>query len=330
VTARPGPAMERQFTPVPLPPEDCPILGVSPAIRRAIGLALRFAPTELPILLVGPTGSGKELFARCIHQWSGRRGAHVDVNAGALPREMVESLLFGHRKGAFTGAMESSDGLLVAADGGTLFLDELTSLPPEGQAKLLRVLETGEVRALGAAANRAVRCRFVAAVQEDVDGRVRRGEFRLDLYQRVAGVVIRLPALAERPEDIVPLARVFARTHARELTPEAEVVLGGYGWPGNVRELRAAVIRASFLTQGQGVDAGAMLEAIELSAPREEVRVSGPTPGVDSEELIALCRRHRWDVGSAARAIGIGRSTLYRRLRETGIDPMRWRGNGGG
>lgn len=314
------------LTPLPLPPAGCPIVGVSPAIRRAIGLAQKFAATDFPILLVGPTGSGKELFAREIHRWSARTGPWVDVNAGALPRDMVESLLFGHRRGAFTGAVESTEGLLVAAGAGTFFLDELTSLPLEGQAKLLRVLESGEVRPLGATANRPVGCRFVAAVQEDLEARIAAREFRLDLYQRLAGVVIRLPGLADRPEDILPLARVFARERSGQLTPLAEGALGEYRWPGNVRELRAAVHRAALFSETADISEAAVREAIDLCAARTQ-RHSAPTAAVPevNASLIELCRRHAWDVGRAAQAIGLGRSTLYRKLRASGIDPARWR-----
>jgi DNA-binding NtrC family response regulator len=324
-------AIERQtwqVTPVPLPPVDCPIIAVSPEIRRAIGLALRFAPTDLPILLVGPTGSGKEMFARYIHEWSGRRGALVDVNAGALPREMVESLLFGHQRGAFTGAHADTPGLIAAADGGTLFLDELASLPLEGQAKLLRALESGEIRPLGATRNRPLCCRFVAAVQDDIDRRVRDGEFRLDLYQRLTGLVIRLPALIERTEDILPLARGFARGTGRRLSTGAEGVLLEYPWPGNVRELKAAILRAGFLApDGDEVGAPTMRDAIALGAPVEPPKVSTRGSSWSVEALTTLCAANDWDIGRAARITGIGRATLYRRLRSAGIDPGRWREN---
>ena len=322
-------ALERQIwypTPVPVPTEDCPILGRSPAMMNAIGLALRFAVSELPILLIGPTGSGKEMFARQIHRWSRRPGALVDVNAGALPREMIESLLFGHRRGAFTGAMADTQGLLAAADGGTFFLDELGSLPSEGQAKLLRALEQGEIRPLGAARNVPVRCRFVAAVQEDIDRRVLDGRFRLDLYQRLTGVVIRLPALAERRDDIVPLARAFAASGGRTLSTAAEELIVDYGWPGNVRELRAAVIRATFLSaEGAEVTPDVVREAIALGAPVEAGRRAVKPVQMTVDALITLCEAHDWDIGRAARTSGVARATLYRRLRAAGVDPARSR-----
>lgn len=304
---------------------ECPIIGVSDAIRRAVGLASRFAATDLPILLVGPTGSGKELFARQIHVWSGGPGEFVDVNAGALPRDMVESLLFGHRRGAFTGATSETRGLIPAAKDGTLFLDELASLPHDGQAKLLRAIESGEVRRLGDTVSLKVRCRFVAAVQEDIDGRVRRGEFRLDLYQRLAGVVIRLPALAERREDLLPLARSFAAGLGCALLPEAEAVLKKYAWPGNVRELKIAMQRARFLADSTPIDGGVMREAIELG------RAGGAPWAVvgggeeEAQALVEVCREHGWHVGRTARALGVGHATLYRKLRRAGVDISMWR-----
>lgn len=325
MTARAEPSTVPRCTPVPLPPGDCPVVGVSPAIRRAIGLALRFAPTELPILLVGPTGSGKELFARQIHTWSGRRGALVDVNAGALPREMVESLLFGHRRGAFTGATVEARGLIAAADQGTLFLDELASLPVEGQAKLLRAIESGEVRPLGGTAKRRVRCRFIAAVQEDLDERIRSGAFRADLYQRLAGVVIRLPALAERPEDVVPLAREFAAAADHFFDLDAESELQAYAWPGNARELKVAVHRAGFLGTTEVIVGEAMREAIELGTIGPSGAPLRVGEGAHVHALVDLCRSHAWDVQRAAAALGVGRATLYRRLRGAGIDPSLWR-----
>lgn len=320
----PGPAVGH--TPVPGIPDDSPIVGISPAIRRAVTLAIRFAATDLPILLMGPTGSGKELFARQIHEWSGRPGPWMDVNAAALPREMVESLLFGHRRGAFTGALHSAEGLLLAAGAGTFFLDELPSLPLEGQAKLLRALETGQVRPLGETANRPVRCRFIAAVQDDLAERIARGEFRNDLYQRLAGVVIRLPALTDRPEDVIPLARVFARERGCQLHPSAEPSLHHYQWPGNVRELRGAMHRAAHLEEGNEITAATIREAIELSSP-PNARPSTGGPQL-AQPLIELCRSFEWDVTRAAAAVGVGRSTLYRKLREAGVDPARWRFEG--
>lgn len=305
---------------IPWPLGDgTPIIGISPAIQRAIALARRFAPTGTPILLVGPTGCGKELFARQIHLWSGRPGAFIDVNAAALPREMIESLLFGHRRGAFTGATEAADGLMAAAGGGTLFLDELASLPPEGQAKLLRAVENGEVRRLGDVTNRAVECRFLGAVQDDLEERITRGSFRADLFHRLAGAVIRLPALAERREDIGLLARHFAAGCGAVLPAASEGELLQHDWPGNVRELRSAVIRARHLEDQEVISPQAIRDALALTSTLGGRLGLGAAAIADP--LIELCRRHAWDIGRAAADAGVSRATLYRRLRAQGIKP---------
>lgn len=300
------------------------IVAESPSMKRALHLARRFAPTRIPILLVGATGTGKELFAQHIHAWSGRRGELVDVNCGALPKDLVEGLLFGHRRGAFTGAVETVTGLIEAAREGTLFLDEVCSLPAEAQVKLLRVLETGEVRRLGESVGRRVDFRLVAAAQEALAPRVAAGTFRMDLYQRIAGVVIGLPALVERLEDLVPLARWFAAQAGRELAPESARVLAGYGWPGNVRELRLVIERAGWLTSDEVLGSAAIAEAIELGAPvLTHVGADGgsPSEALDPERarLVAACHDYNGDPRRVATALGIGVSTLYRRLESAGL-----------
>ena len=306
------------------------IVGRSPAIRRALALAERFSRTTLPILLVGATGTGKELFAEFIHRRSGRRGPLVDVNCGALPREMVESLLFGHRRGSFTGASESVQGHVERSSGGTLFLDELATLVLEGQVKLLRVLETGVVQALGSASKITVDLRILSAVQAGILREVETGRFRRDLYQRVAGVVIELPPLSARPEDIVPLSVHFAALRGQRLEPAAEQVLLNYSWPGNVRELRLAIERAGELVEDGVLPAAAVAEGIGLGAPSADVsavptgsRKSKPRrPELqDAERLVRECQAASWNIEEAARGLGVSRASLYRSLRKFGIQP---------
>ncbi len=260
------------------------IVGVSPAIRRALGLAERYARTRLPVLLVGATGTGKELFAEHIHQRSGRAGPLVDVNCSALPRDMV--------------------------------------VIPEAQGKLLRVLESGQTQPLGAAAKRQVDLRVICAVQDDIWTALDRGRFRRDLFQRVAGVVIELPPLAARPEDIISLAEHFANLQGRRLEGGAESVLLNYPWPGNVRELRMAIERAGQLVEDGTLPQQAVAEAIALGGPGQSTSSEGGQPLssiLSRDDLLAVLDRAAWDVDRAATALQIGRTTFFKRLKALGI-----------
>ncbi len=299
----------REKPPVP------PIIGDSAEIRRLADLARRIAPSTHPILLVGETGVGKEVFAQNIHAWSRRRGRMVDLNCGAFPRELMEGLLFGTRRGSYTDAVDSK-GLIAAARGGTLFLDELHCLPLEGQAKLLRVLDTGEVQRLGDERPRRVRFRLVAAVQEDIADRITLGDFRRDLFQRIAGYVLNLPSLAERPEDVMPLARHFAAREGRDLHPACERVLRHRTWPGNVRELKFAIQRAAALAEGGVVTPVALAKSLAIAPPRLAMRSSVFPSDID---VLEACEAQRWSAQRAAAALGISRITLWRRLRAMGL-----------
>jgi DNA-binding NtrC family response regulator len=294
---------------------------------RAKALAEHFAPTNLPVLLLGATGTGKDLLAQWIHHWSGRRGAMVDVNCAALPRELVEAELFGHGPRAFTGARAGKAGLLEAADGSTLFLDEVDSLAWEAQAKLLRVLETGQVRRVGETGTRRVDVRVIAAGQEELPDRVTKGVFRADLYHRLAGVVIELFPMAVRAGDLLPLARHFAECQGRTLSAETEDLLLRYEWPGNVRQVRYAVERAACVAEDGVITARAMARAIDLGAAavsgggagsaRPEASTSN-APGYT--ELLAVCAAAQWQAQRVAERLGVGRSTIYRWLSGYGID----------
>lgn len=296
------------------------ILGQSDVMRQAVGLAERFASTGLPILLVGATGTGKELFARHIHQLSGRRGEFVDINCGALPRDMVESLLFGHRRGAFTGAVTDMPGLVTRASGGTLFLDELCSLSAEAQVKLLRVLESGQVRALGQTRNVSVQFRLVAAVQEELAARLEAGSFREDLYHRIAGAVVYLPRLSERAGDVAILAAHFAAGYGRILGSGAIALLEQHSWPGNVRELRAVIDRAALLTDREALDASSLTEALNQGAFTFRSHTASLPNGAKRRlALLAACAANDWDPVRIAATLGMSRATLYRRLKHEGI-----------
>jgi len=294
------------------------IVGRSKAIVRARELVERFAPTTLPVLLVGARGTGKELFAQEIHQRSGRGGEFVDVDCPALPRDVVDGLLFGFRRGIFTGARESHVGLIEQSSGGTLFLDELLGLDFEAQRKLLRVLETRTVRPLGERSKRALDLRVVAAVQGDAETSRWSGGLRDDLFDRLRGVVIELPPLAARPEDVLPLADHFASSQGRRLEGRARRLLPTYAWPGNVRELRLAIERAGCLVTNGTIPGDALAEAIALGAPGQ----ARTTPGRVTEEdgrVLDACVAEDWDLEGAARALGIHRATVYRRLRAMGV-----------
>lgn len=292
-------------------------------MRRAIALVDQFAATATPILLVGATGTGKDLFAQHIHTRSGRVGPFVAVNCGALPRDMAESLLFGHRRGAFSGAVESRRGHVGRAHTGTLFLDELLCLAPEGQAKLLRALDTGEVQPLGDEQVRMVDVRVVGAVQETLSTALASGGVRYDLFQRLAGVVISLPSLADRPEDIWPLARHFAERQGQTMDQSARHVLLQHHWPGNVRELRQVIERAGRMVANGTLPASVLVEAIHLGAP--EMPNEQPCGASEYARLMAACETHGWHAGRVARGLGIHRATLFRRLKRAGISLRRFR-----
>lgn len=316
------------------PPEsgEVPIIAVSPSMRRAVELARTYAATPLPVLLVGPTGTGKEVLAQAIHRWSGRPGALVDVDCGALPAGTIVNELFGHRRGAYTGAVDSEPGLLEQAHGGTLFLDELGSLPPAGQAVLLRALETGEVRRIGEAAKRRVSVRLLAAMQQ-LPGAGPDPMIRADLLQRLGGGIIRLLPLCQRPEELMPLAQRFAAEQGRCLRAEVRAVLLAYCWPGNVRELRHVIARALALQAVGAVGAAAVAEAVDAGVGLDDL-TSSTADGAAGERarLVHLCGVHGGRIEPIAAALGVSRATAYRRLRHHGIrlESMRREGSGAG
>jgi transcriptional regulator with GAF, ATPase, and Fis domain len=248
--------------PIEKPPEplDAPlpnVIGSSPAMREVYRLTRLVALTRVSVLLVGETGTGKELIARAIHQLGPRRdGPYVRINCGALSESLLESELFGHVKGAFTGAVDNKTGRFEAAHGGTIFLDEISSMTPKLQVKLLRVLQEREFERVGESKTIQVDVRLIAATNQSLEDEVEAGRFRDDLYYRVNVVPVHLPPLRERPEDIPALADFFLRRcasddrrHAKTLTPGALRVLMEYNWPGNVRELEHDIARAVVLSQ---------------------------------------------------------------------------------
>jgi transcriptional regulator with PAS, ATPase and Fis domain len=302
------------------------IVGQSPGLLRAKEMVRRVARTDIAVLILGETGTGKELFTQYIHRLSGRTGPLVEIDCGAIPDDLFEGLLFGHRRGAFTGAVDTQSGMIELAHRGTLFLDELPSLSPRAQAKLLRVLETREVRRIGEVGSRRVAFRLVSTSQRSLGARVDAGDFRDDLLNRAAGFVIQLPALAERREDIPLLAHHFAGRCGVRLSVEAAAALGRWDWPGNVRQLKGLIERSAVFAPTGTIDQDALSFAVE-TGPRLLSARQAPQPptGNGAAHLTAVCRRHGGDPEKIAEDLGIGRSTLYRWLRKSGLELRRFR-----
>lgn len=290
----------------------CGIIYVSDAMHQVLGIATQIAHADVPVIVTGPNGAGKEKIADIIHANSPfRAGPHIKVNMGALPAELMESELFGVEAGAFTGAQKTRAGRFEAADNGTLFLDEIGNLPPAGQIKLLRVLQTGEFEHLGSSQTRRVRVRIVAATNSDLRAAIAAGSFREDLYYRLNVIEIHVPPLAERREDILPLARAFLGDR-HQLNAEAEQVLLAHTWPGNVRELQNCMKRAALLAGGSLVQT----DTLGLPVPRAPTATSAEP---DATEIEAALARHRGVIASAAQELGLSRQALYRRMEKFGI-----------
>lgn len=300
-------------------------------MQELLKRAARFSVSDAPVAVLGETGTGKEVVARILHANSPRADKpFVAVNVAALPADLLESELFGHGKGAFTGATAARRGLFEEADGGTLFLDEIAEMPLSLQAKVLRALQDGEVRRVGENRSFAVDVRIVCATHRDLAERVREGLFREDLYFRLKVLTLKVPPLRERRQDILPLARQFLAEHKRDLhgfAPDAEALLVAYAWPGNVRELQSAVLHGAALATGVRVTAADLPDEILFSSTAVTSRGHGASEGLQT--LAEVERQHILRVldacdGSqveAARVLGIGRNTLWRKLREYSRNP---------
>ncbi|HEY6034849.1 MAG TPA: sigma 54-interacting transcriptional regulator, partial [Kofleriaceae bacterium] len=297
-----------------------PLATLLPDLAARFGELRRIARTGVPVVIGGATGTGKERVAFAIHTDSGRSGAFVPVNCGALPAGLVESELFGHKKGAFSGAIADAPGLVVASDGGTLFLDEIGDLPAPAQAALLRVLEEHEVRAVGGTTGVAVDLRVVAATHHDLAELVAAGEFREDLYARLAGFELELPSLAERRIDLGAMLVEIA-PDARFSAAAIRALLA-YAWPRNVRELVRAVERAAALAGDDEIAAAHLPEAV---AAARLAAVSAPAPDALREELIAQLEKHRGNISQVAVEMGRARQQVQRWLKRYAIDAERYR-----
>jgi transcriptional regulator of acetoin/glycerol metabolism len=294
----------------------------------------KFAPSPLGVMILGESGTGKEVAAREIHRLSGRRGNFAAVNCAAIPANLVESELFGYKRGAFTGAARDKPGLIQAANGGTLLLDEIGDMPPEAQAKLLRVLETQEVYPLGATSPEKVNVRVVSATHRDLSALQASGEFRPDLFARLGGFKITLPPLRQRKEDLYALLRAFLAAEGRpELRPSLQFMMEAlrYHWPYNVREFLACAKRCAALCAGPELLPSHLPEEVRAAsgktsdsrnppAPRAEPEDTPPQPKPSAEALRSLLVEHRGNVAAVGRVLGKARQQIHRWMQQYGIN----------
>jgi transcriptional regulator with PAS, ATPase and Fis domain len=304
------------------------LVTLSPAMRTLVDLACRVAPVDSTILITGESGTGKERIARLIHDRSARaKGPFITVNCGAISETLLESELFGHHRGAFTGATTDRAGLFEAANGGTLLLDEVGEVSPAMQVKLLRALQQREVRRVGENQNRAIDVRIITATNRDLPQAVEAGTFRQDLYYRLKVIELHVPALRERREDVLPLARALlheAATRMRRpidgLSAEAAACVVSGPWPGNVRELENAMERAVAIAQGPRIELGDLPDEV-----RQGPQLPVPAPGgvrhledIEREYILAALDANEGNQTRTAEQLHIGSATLYRKLKRYG------------
>jgi len=302
----------------------------SPAIKSIVRTVERVAPSDVSVLITGESGTGKEVIADLIHTLSPRsKGPFIKINCAALPRELIESELFGSVRGAFTGAQADREGLFRQADGGTLLLDELAEMPVETQTKLLRVLQDKEFRPVGGKTTFKTDVRIVAATNQEVEVAIRRGQLREDLFYRISAITLALPPLRDRREDILPLANAFLRRYAAQagrtitgFTPAAAEKLQRYDWPGNVRQLQNEIQRAVLMTERQVVDlADLSASTADAAATPAQETESGYTimEAMERNTILQVLRETNGNKLEAARRLGIGRQTLYNKLKAYNI-----------
>jgi len=311
------------------------IVGQSPSLRKVLEAVQRAAPTNATVLLLGESGVGKELVARTIHRNSPRAGQRfVQVNCAAIPEELIESELFGHEKGSFTGATEKQIGKFEQADRGTIFLDEVGDMSQKTQAKVLRVLQEQEVERLGSARTIKVDVRVIAATNKDLEAEIEKGTFREDLYFRLSVIPIRVPPLRDRREDIPVLVRHFVDLFSREnnrrpqrFTPAALDFMKNARWKGNVRELRNTVERLIIMTPAEVIDVNDLRDVVRIDAKPAPAEGEKERPGTLREFkevaerafLVDKLREHNWNISKTAEVIGTPRSNLYKKLEQYGI-----------
>jgi two-component system, NtrC family, nitrogen regulation response regulator NtrX len=305
-------------------------------MRKLLAQVERVAASETRVCILGETGTGKELIARTIHEKSSRRdGPYITLNCAAVPAELIESELFGHEKGSFTGAASRHIGKFEQANDGTVFLDEIGDMPLAMQAKLLRVLEQGEVERIGGDKPVKVNVRVVVATHRKLEEQVKQGSFRQDLFHRIFVFPITLPPLRERPEDIPALVQHFAAQIVKQngwkeirFDPEAVRALQAYSWPGNIRELRNVVERMLLFAEDDRVTPATVQAAMPTQVAGESAAIAGPTTGtlaqrveqVERQMILEEIKRHNQNITNTAKALGLERSHLYKKCQQLGID----------
>ncbi len=306
------------------------ILTRSARMQEVLRIVERVAPADSAVLILGESGTGKELVARGIHEHSQRASRpFVPIHCGALPREVLESELFGHEKGAFTGAVGTKPGLIELADDGTLFLDEIGEMEPDSQVRLLRVLESGMFFRVGGTRPRRVDVRLVAATNRDLAEAMKQGEFRQDLYYRINTITIQLPPLRERREDVPLLARHFVEAHAaygtKHLSTATLAALEAYAWPGNVRELLHAIERAVILSKGEEIQPEDLPPEIAGPPAQPAATSGGSLEAIERQHIVGTLREVGGHRGKAAALLAIDPKTLYRKILAYGIQPEEYR-----
>lgn len=312
------------------------IIGRSPALRELLGLVSKVAETDSTVLITGETGTGKELIGRAIHRASRRRDRVFSaVNSAAFPETLLESELFGHRRGSFTGASSNKKGLFESAHQGTVFLDEVAEMPLSMQAKLLRFLQTGEIRPVGGESTRLVDVRLVTATNKSLEEEVAAGRFREDLYYRLNVIPIHVPALRERIEDVPLLAEYFLRRFARRLdkavdgiAPDALEILTAYPWPGNVRELENCIERGAALCRGPRIGPEDLPTRLCEQPEPSRVEPMQSLQKMERAHILRTLEQVGWNRKRAAEVLQISTTTLWRRLKEFGIEGSRAHGEG--
>ncbi|NPA51824.1 MAG: sigma-54-dependent Fis family transcriptional regulator [Aquificae bacterium] len=291
----------------------------SPIMKTILKNAEKIAPFDITVLITGESGTGKEMLAKYIHKKSKRKNKpFIAVNCGAIPRDLLESELFGYEKGAFTGATHAKKGLIEEANGGTLFLDEIGELPLDLQVKLLRVLEEGEIRPLGSTKSKKIDVRFIAATNRDLDKMVKEGRFREDLYYRLNVVRLHIPPLRERKEDILPLARFFIKKYSlkygipeKKLSKKAQNQLLEYGWEGNVRELQHLIEKTLILNENETINQFNISQSSNLIRPYKEEKER-----FEKNYIKKLLDFTNWNISKASKLSGKTRAEIYRKIKK--------------